>query len=134
MTDTVLDNIPAGDDPRAQSHINELCKENGHERRVALQLGHSSGLATIVSTTDLIACVPRTLSRVLATRQDVRAVELPFPIEPLEIAQFWHERYQRDEAHHWLRAMVYELFHDPGARAARIDTARKRAAPARSVG
>ena len=72
-----------------------------------------SGLANIVSTTDLVACVPRTLSRVLASRQDVRAVELPFGIEPLEIAQFWHERYQRDEAHHWLRAMMYRLFHDP---------------------
>ena len=132
--DHVIYTPTSGSHVRVEARIDELCKKNGHERRVALQLGHSTGLANIVATTDLVACVPRTLSRVLATRQDVRAVELPFKIEPLEIAQFWHERYQRDEAHHWLRAMVYQLFHDPGAHAARMDTTRKRAASARSGG
>jgi DNA-binding transcriptional LysR family regulator len=100
----------SGSHLRVEARIDELCKQHGRERRVALQLGHSSGLASIISSTDLVACVPKTLSRVLASRQDVRAVELPFAIEPLEIGQFWHERYQRDEAHHWLRALVYELF------------------------
>jgi DNA-binding transcriptional LysR family regulator len=132
--DHVIYTPASGSHVRVEARIDELCKENGHERRVALQLGHSSGLANIVSTTDLVACVPRTLSRVLATRQDVRAVELPFVIEPLEIAQFWHERYQRDEAHHWLRAMMYQLFHDPDAHAARMDMTRKRAASTRAVG
>jgi len=106
----------SGSHVSVEARINELCREHGYERRVALQLGHSSGLANIVSTTDLVACVPRTLSRVLATRQDVRAVELPFTIEALQIAQFWHDRYQRDEGHHWLRAMIYRLFHAPGGR------------------
>ena len=106
----------SGSHVSVEARINELCKEHGYERRVALQLGHSTGLANIVSTTDLVACVPRTFSRVLATRQDVRAVELPFSIEALEIAQFWHERYQRDEGHHWLRALIYQLFHKPGSR------------------
>jgi DNA-binding transcriptional LysR family regulator len=108
--DHVIYTPTSGSHLRVEARIDELCKQHGHERRVALQLGHSSGLAAIVSTTDLVACVPKTLSRVLASSRDVRAVELPFEIEPLEIAQFWHERYQRDEAHHWLRALVYELF------------------------
>jgi DNA-binding transcriptional LysR family regulator len=118
--DHVIYTPSSGSHVRVEARIDELCKERGYERRVALQLGHSTGLADIVSTTDLIACVPRTLSRVLATRQDVRAVDLPFEIDPLEIAQFWHERYQRDEAHHWLRALVYQLFHEPGAPAPRL--------------
>ncbi|HZZ92423.1 MAG TPA: LysR family transcriptional regulator [Usitatibacter sp.] len=112
--DHVIYTPTSGSHVRVEARIDELCRQQGHERRVVLQLGHSSGLAAIVSTTDLVACVPRTLSRVLASRRDVRAVELPFAFEPLEIAQFWHERYQRDEAHHWLRGMVYELFHEPG--------------------
>jgi len=37
---------------------------------------------------------------------------LPVAVEPADIVQFWHERYQRDEGHQWLRALVYELFHD----------------------
>jgi DNA-binding transcriptional LysR family regulator len=125
--DHIIYTPTSGSHLRVESRINELCKEHGHERRVALQLGHSSGLADIISTTDLVACVPRTLSRVLATRQDVRAVDLPFQIEPLEIAQFWHERYQRDEAHHWLRALIYQLFCDPGAHVVTTQKTPKRA-------
>ena len=130
--DHIIYTPTSGSHLRVESRINELCTEHGHQRRVALQLGHSSGLADIVSTTDLVACVPRTLSRVLASRQDVRAVDLPFGIDPLEIAQFWHERYQRDEAHHWLRALIYQLFQDTGAQPENIQTTRKRASSARS--
>jgi DNA-binding transcriptional LysR family regulator len=131
--DHVIYTPTSGSHVRVEAQIDELCKQNGRDRRVALQLGHSSGLAAIVSTTDLVACVPRTLSRVLASRRDVRAVELPFEIKPLEIAQFWHERYQRDDAHHWLRAMVYDLFHDSVPRTVMVDARRKRAGPVRSA-
>ncbi|WP_240201872.1 hypothetical protein [Burkholderia sp. LMG 13014] len=48
----------------------------------------------------------------LSRLQDVHAVPLPFDTAPADIAQFWHERYQRDEGHQWLRTLVYDLFHD----------------------
>jgi len=52
------------------------------------------------------------LARALAGRDGVRAIGLPFDIATTAIAQFWHERYQRDEGHQWLRALTYDLFHD----------------------
>jgi hypothetical protein len=42
----------------------------------------------------------------------VRAVTLPFDIATADIAQFWHERCQRDEGHQWLRTLIHQLFHD----------------------
>jgi DNA-binding transcriptional LysR family regulator len=88
-----------------------LAAKQGKSRRVALQLAHSFGLDRIVASSDLIACIPSSLARALAERGGMRAVPLPFDMPPLDISQFWHERFQRDDGHHWLRTIIYQLFH-----------------------
>jgi DNA-binding transcriptional LysR family regulator len=102
----------AGSHARFEAQLNAFSPHDGKARRVALQLAHSFGLERIVSSSDLVACIPSRLARVLESRNDVRAVALRFDIAPVDFAQFWHERCQRDEGHQWLRALEYELFHD----------------------
>lgn len=110
--DQVIYTPTAGSHANFEAELNALSSHHGNARRVSLQLAHSFGLDHIVSSSDLVACIPSRLARVLARRHDVRAVALPFGIAPIDITQFWHERYQRDEGHQWLRALVYDLFHD----------------------
>jgi DNA-binding transcriptional LysR family regulator len=110
--DHVIYTPTAGSHSRFEAELNALAAKNGKTRRVALQLAHSFGLDRIVSSCDLIACIPVSLARALASRGGVRAVALPFAMAPLDVSQFWHERFQRDDGHHWLRAIVYDLFHD----------------------
>jgi DNA-binding transcriptional LysR family regulator len=102
----------AGSHAHFEAELNALCERHGKTRRIALQLAHSSGLDQIISTSDLVACLPNSLAQALAGCHGVRAVALPFDIASADIAQFWHERYQRDEAHQWLRALIHDLFHD----------------------
>jgi DNA-binding transcriptional LysR family regulator len=102
----------AGSHSRFEAELNALAAKQGKTRRVALQLAHSFGLDRIVASSDLVACIPSSLARALASRGGVRAVALPFDMAPLDISQFWHERFQRDDGHHWLRAIVHDLFHD----------------------
>ncbi|MEO7053890.1 MAG: LysR family transcriptional regulator [Rhizomicrobium sp.] len=105
----------AGSHARFEAELNTLALKHGKSRRVALELAHSFGLDRIVASSDLIACIPGSLARALvvrgAARGEVRALKLPFEMAPLDISQFWHERYQRDDGHHWLRGIVRELFH-----------------------
>ena len=110
--DHVIYSPTAGSHAHFEAELNALSPHNGRARRVSLQLAHSFGLDRVVANSDLIACIPSRLAHVLASRHDVRAVSLPFAVAPADIAQFWHERFQRDEGHQWLRALVYELFHD----------------------
>ncbi|GAB7533970.1 LysR family transcriptional regulator [Burkholderia sp. 3C] len=110
--DQVIYTPTAGSHAHFEAELNARSPHRGGARRVSLQVAHSFGLDHIVSASDLVACIPSRLARVLTSRQDVRAVALPFDIAPVDIAQFWHERYQRDEGHRWLRALVYTLFHD----------------------
>jgi DNA-binding transcriptional LysR family regulator len=107
----------AGSHAHFEAELNALCLKAGKQRRIALQLTHSSALDQIVSSGNYIARVPCSLAQALAGRDGVRAIGLPFDIATTVIAQFWHERYQRDEGHHWLRALIHDLFHDhhPGA-------------------
>ena len=115
--DHVIYQPTAGSHALFEAELNALCLKIGKVRRVALQLAHSSALEQILSSGDFIACVPDSLARALAGRNGVRAAALPFDIATVPIAQFWHERFQRDEGHHWLRALIHALFHDhhPGA-------------------
>lgn len=102
----------AGSHARFEAALDALSTQHGGARSVALRLAHSFGLDRIVASSDLVACIPSRLARVL-TRPDLHALALPFDIEPIDIAQFWHERFHRDEGHQWLRTLVYRLFHDP---------------------
>jgi DNA-binding transcriptional LysR family regulator len=101
----------AGSHSRFEADLDALAVKAGKTRRVALQLAHSFGLDRIVASSDLIACIPSSLARALTSRGGVRAVALPFDLAPLDISQFWHERFQRDDGHHWLRSIVHDLFH-----------------------
>ena len=102
----------AGSHAHFEAKLNAIVPPSGSVRRVALQLAHSLGIDRVVSSSDLIACVPAHLAHALTGRAGVRAVALPFELSAVDISQFWHERFQRDEGHLWLRALVYRLFHD----------------------
>jgi DNA-binding transcriptional LysR family regulator len=115
--DHVIYTPTAGSHARFEAELNALSAKNGKVRKVALQLAHSFGLDRIVASSDLVACIPSRVASALADRDGVRALALPFNIAPVDISQFWHERCHRDEGHQWLRALIYEMFHDHRASA-----------------
>jgi len=45
------------------------------------------------------------------------AFKTPLQLPRIEIAQYWHERFHRDAAHRWLRAVTFELFGERRRRA-----------------
>jgi DNA-binding transcriptional LysR family regulator len=79
-------------------------------RRVLLELPGFLGLATIVSSTDLIATVPRHIGETLAAGSTIRVVPCPVKITGFTVRQYWHERFHRDPGHRWLRSLGAELF------------------------
>jgi DNA-binding transcriptional LysR family regulator len=82
------------------------------ERRILLELPGFLGLAAIVSTTDLVATVPRHIGETLASSSAgvLRVLDCPVPVPPFTVKQHWHARYHQDPASRWLRALCEELF------------------------
>ena len=82
------------------------------ERRILLELPGFLGLAAIVSTTDLVATVPRHIGETLASASAgaLKVHDCPVPVPPFTVKQHWHARYHQDPASRWLRALCEALF------------------------
>ena len=82
-------------------------------RRVFLELPGFLGLAAIVSSTDLVATVPRTIGETLAAGGGIRVLPCPVKVAPFNVKQYWHARYHHDAGHRWLRSVCATLFTRP---------------------
>jgi DNA-binding transcriptional LysR family regulator len=82
----------------------------GKPRRVQLDLPGFLGLPGILSTSDLVATLPRHIGETLAQAAGLRVLPCPVAIEGFTVKQYWHTRYHQDPANRWLRAVCAELF------------------------
>jgi DNA-binding transcriptional LysR family regulator len=53
--------------------------------------------------------VPREIAQVIARHASVRIVDTPWKTPSIEVHQFWHRRFHKDQAVVWLRGVVHEL-------------------------
>lgn len=106
---------------RAEAHISiesgtgqplleKALNENGIERRVLLRLPGFLGLTGILSTTDLIATLPRHIGETLAVNGRLQVHACPFHIPSFTVKLHWHDRYHHDKANRWIRSLCAELF------------------------
>ena len=67
-------------------------------------------LVPILTASDYIAVLPGKLAPHIGG--NVQILNLPFPVPPYVIRQYWHERTARDPAVSWLRAEINRLVPD----------------------
>jgi DNA-binding transcriptional LysR family regulator len=80
------------------------------ERTIALELPGFLGLYAIVSTTDLIATLPRHTGETLARLGRLKVYACPVRIPMFTVKQHWHARYHQDAGNRWLRGTIATLF------------------------
>jgi DNA-binding transcriptional LysR family regulator len=84
-------------------------------RQIRLELPGFLGLSAILSSSDLIATLPRHIGETLAAAAGLRVLPCPFGIPGFSVKQYWHARYHHDAACRWLRGVCVELFMESGA-------------------
>ena len=102
--------------------LQSALKRQGIERRVQLELPGFLGLAAIVSSTDLVATVPRTIGETLARTGSIRVFPCPVRIPSFTVKQYWHARYHHDPGLRWLRGLCAQLFARTGPRPGKAKT------------
>lgn len=116
-----LGETPSQADYEAEAHVGiaagtgapllaEALRDQGVQRRVLLELPGFLGLGAILSTTDLVATLPRQIGETLAHSHGLRVLACPVPIAPFMVKQHWHARYHHDAGNRWLRGLCAELF------------------------
>ncbi|GAA2524275.1 hypothetical protein [Winogradskya humida] len=63
----------------------------------------------VCARTDLVGLLPARIGRHTRDTLGLVALDPPMDLPPLEISQAWHQRYDADGAHGWLRACVREV-------------------------
>ncbi|OIQ72261.1 HTH-type transcriptional regulator LeuO [mine drainage metagenome] len=79
-------------------------------RQVRLELPGFLGLSAIVSSSDLIATLPRHIGETLARNAGLRTLACPLTVPGFSVKQYWHTRYHHDAANRWLRGICADLF------------------------
>ncbi len=67
-------------------------------------------LPHMVRSTDLVATVPARILDAPIDLDGIVSVEAPPGLPELEHSQWWHQRYDADPGHRWLRELVREAF------------------------
>jgi DNA-binding transcriptional LysR family regulator len=82
--------------------------------KVTARVPGFAAAALLAKYTEAIVTLPKPIAMILARELDLEAFKTPVELPDTEVYQYWHERYDRDPGHEWLRA----LFHEQCARIA----------------
>jgi DNA-binding transcriptional LysR family regulator len=91
---------------RLSDPVDAILAAHGLHRTVAAAVATSATALYAVSLAPHLLTVPERVCRPLIDALGLAVRTLPVPLEPLPIRQNWHQRYDSDAAHAWLRQEV----------------------------
>ncbi|MEV4346402.1 LysR family transcriptional regulator [Actinoplanes sp. NPDC049596] len=91
---------------RLADPVDEILASHGLRRRVLAALGTGAAAASVLSRTDSLMTTPHAMSRPLIEAFGLVTTPLPFSLPDPPIVSVWHQRYDTDPGHVWLRGEV----------------------------
>jgi DNA-binding transcriptional LysR family regulator len=91
---------------RLYDRLDDELARAGLERRVVAAAPTSTAALHIVRQTDLVVAVPERVCQPMISELGLRTRPMPVDLPPVSIIHAWHQRYDGDRAHSWLRSQV----------------------------
>ncbi|XVV08377.1 LysR family transcriptional regulator [Actinoplanes sp. CA-131856] len=91
---------------RLADPIDEILATHGLRRRVLASVGTGAAAAQVISGSDGLVTLPLSLSRPLIEAFGLVTTPLPVAVPDVPVVSVWHQRYDTDPGHMWLRAQV----------------------------
>ena len=96
-------------DGNTRGEVDNVLRARGLKRRVAVNVPHWGTAPGMIADTDLILTVAtRTLTNV-PFGDTLVAMAPPLTVAPFNYVQAWHNRFNQDPAHRWLRELVRQV-------------------------
>jgi DNA-binding transcriptional LysR family regulator len=76
---------------------------------ISLMVPSFVSAALVAKHTNAIATMPARLAVLLASELDLKTVDPPIAMPRIEIAQYWHERSDRDACNRWVRSLFVDV-------------------------
>jgi len=96
--------------------LDRRLEQLGNRRKVNMTLSSYLAAPFIVAQSDLIANIPQSVAQQFSVH-GVVIRPVPLAVPPIQISLYWHERYQNDPGHAWLRQYVTRHFQGSAQRA-----------------
>lgn len=84
-------------------------KEIGSMRNISLAIPHMLSAMHVLAKTPLLATVPKRMALSLQKQLNLVVQKLPFSVPSVTISQIWHNRFDNDAGHQWLRTLIKEI-------------------------
>ncbi|MFD0518081.1 LysR substrate-binding domain-containing protein [Paractinoplanes durhamensis] len=94
---------------RLTDPIDDALAARGLHRRVLASVGTAASAMLIVTRSDAILTAPEATWRPLIETFALRTEPLPLPVPGPPMISSWHQRYDTDAAHSWLRSQVRKI-------------------------
>ena len=78
--------------------------------RIAVQVSHFHGVMALITSSDLIATIPRRLAQSMHQFANIKVFAPPIPLPKFKVSLYWHERFHREPGNAWLRGVCVRLF------------------------
>ncbi|MER0241494.1 LysR family transcriptional regulator [Streptomyces sp. HSW2009] len=91
---------------RLRDPVDDLLAARGRQRRVVAAVPTSTAALRMAEYGDVLVAVPERMASPVAATLGVRLLPLPLDADPVPVYVSWHQRYEDDRAHAWLRALV----------------------------
>ena len=78
----------------------------GRSRRIGLRLPYFLTAVLSLVRSNHVLTAPRRLAELFIDHLPLRLLPPPVPLRPFDVLQVWHERFDDEPAHRWLRGVV----------------------------
>ncbi|MCP3169198.1 LysR family transcriptional regulator [Myxococcus qinghaiensis] len=78
----------------------------GRSRRIGLRLPYFLTAVLSLVRSNHVLTAPRRLAELFVDHLPLRLLPPPVPLRPFDVLQVWHERFDDESAHRWLRGVV----------------------------
>jgi DNA-binding transcriptional LysR family regulator len=98
---------------RKSNLVDETLTQKGLSRNIAISVSSQPRVVpAFLINSDLLAIVPERFFDKLNKRNQFISQPIPFKIPPVKLGQVWHNRYENDPGHHWLRSLVKKVINN----------------------
>jgi DNA-binding transcriptional LysR family regulator len=88
---------------RLRDPMDDVLAEHGLERRVVATAPTTTAALGVVRLGEFVTAVPERMCAGMIEALGLVTVPLPLPRPPVPLVASWHQRYENDKAHRWLR-------------------------------
>ncbi|WP_027017274.1 LysR family transcriptional regulator [Comamonas composti] len=99
---------------RSHSETLRILKSLELDARIRLSAAHFLAVPSIVSQTDLAVLMPAQIAQGFVQLGGYAVLEASLPASDFHVSVHWSWRFEQEPALQWLRALVCELFQQPG--------------------